>query len=181
MNQRQIFKNENIPMTQIKPENNWNLLNENFQSFGTDLITFINNDLNPIKNIDNKNEITSIKLETIKENNRFYICKNKYENTKNYDYEYNLEKYKSLLEENKNNETERLRTKLQETNKIYNDKYISTTVNNTENRTYSYFNIKKIENNNGNKNHNIQNGSNIIDFNELEQFSPPSYKLGINL
>ena len=112
MNQRQIFKNENIPMTQIKPENNWNLLNENFQSFGTDLITFINNDLNPIKNIDNKNEITSIKLETIKENNRFYICKNKYEITKNYDYEYNLEKYKSLLEENKNNETERLRTKL---------------------------------------------------------------------
>ena len=54
-------------------------------------------------------------------------------------------------------------------------------VNNTENRTYSYFNIKKIENNNGNKNNNIQNGSNIIDFNELEQFSPPSYKLGMNL
>ena len=44
-----------------------------------------------------------------------------------------------------------------------------------------YFNIKKIENNNGNKNNNIQNGSNIIDFNELEQFSPPSYKLGMNL
>ena len=112
MNQRQIFKNENIPMTQIKPENNWNLLNENFQSFGTDLITFINNDLNPIKNIDNKNEITSIKLETINENNHFYIYKNKYENTKNYDYEYNFEKYKSLLEENKNNETEKLRKKL---------------------------------------------------------------------
>ena len=85
MNQRQIFKNENIPMTQIKPENNWNLLNENFQSFGTDLITFINNDLYPIKNIDNKNETTPTKLETINKNNRFYICKNKYENTKNYD------------------------------------------------------------------------------------------------
>ena len=54
-------------------------------------------------------------------------------------------------------------------------------VNNTENRTYSYFNIKKIENNNGNKNHNIQNGSNIIDFNELDQFSLLIYKLGMNL
>ena len=188
INQRSNFKGDNIQLTQIKPPNNYNLYDETFQSFGTNLTTLTNNqDL-----ISKRNIITNIN-----ENNNYFEMKTRQENikeiSKNNDYEfnsnknnfdYNFDKYKELFLQNRNNETEKLQSKLRERNGNNNNSYIPATINNTGNKTYSYFN--NIKNNNKIKEkENIKNDQsnnlNDIDFNDLDQFSPPYSKAQLNL
>ena len=74
-------------MTQIRPPNNYNLYDETFQSFGTNLTTLTNNqDL-----ISKRNIITNIN-----ENNNYFEMKTRQENikeiSKNNDYEFNSNK-----------------------------------------------------------------------------------------
>ena len=188
INQRSNFKGDNIQLTQIRPPNNYNLYDETFQSFGTNLTTLTNNqDL-----ISKRNIITNIN-----ENNNYFEMKTRQENikeiSKNNDYEfnsnknnfdYNFDKYKELFLQNRNNETEKLQLKLRERNGNNNNSYIPATINNTGNKTYSYFN--NIKNNNKIKEkENIKNDQsnnlNDIDFNDLDQFSPPYSKAQLNL
>ena len=188
INQRSNFKGDNIQLTQIKPPNNYNLYDETFQSFGTNLTTLTNNqDL-----ISKRNIITNIN-----ENNNYFEMKTRQENikeiSKNNDYEfnsnknnfdYNFDKYKELFLQNRNNETEKLQSKLRERNGNDNNTYIPATINNAGNKTYSYFN--NIKNNNKIKEkENIKNDQsnnlNDIDFNDLDQFSPPYSKAQLNL
>ena len=188
INQRSNFKGDNIQLTQIKPPNNYNLYDETFQSFGTNLTTLTNNqDL-----ISKRNIITNIN-----ENNNYFEMKTRQENikeiSKNNDYEfnsnknnfdYNFDKYKELFLQNRNNETEKLQSKLRERNGNDNNTYIPATINNAGNKTYSYFN--NIKNNNKIKEkENIKNDQsnnlNDIDFNDLDQFSPPYSKTQLNL
>ena len=188
INQRSNFKGDNIQLTQIRPPNNYNLYDETFQSFGTNLTTLTNNqDL-----ISKRNIITNIN-----ENNNYFEMKTRQENikeiSKNNDYEFNSNKnnfdynfdiYKELFLQNRNNETEKLQSKLRERNGNNNNSYIPATINNTGNKTYSYFN--NIKNNNKIKEkENIKNDQsnnlNDIDFNDLDQFSPPYSKAQLNL
>ena len=188
INQRSNFKGDNIQLTQIRPPNNYNLYDETFQSFGTNLTTLTNNqDL-----ISKRNIITNIN-----ENNNYFEMKTRQENikeiSKNNDYEfnsnknnfdYNFDKYKELFLQNRNNETEKLQSKLRERNGNNNNSYIPATINNTGNKTYSYFNniknsnkIKEKENIKNDQSNNL----NDIDFNDLDQFSPPYSKTQLNL
>jgi len=188
INQRSNFKGDNIQLTQIKPPNNYNLYDETFQSFGTNLTTLTNNQ----ELISKRNIITNNN-----ENNNYFEMKTRQENikeiSKNNDYEfnsnknnfdYNFDKYKELFLQNRNNETEKLQSKLRERNGNNNNSYIPATINNTGNKTYSYFN--NIKNNNKIKEkENIKNDQsnnlNDIDFNDLDQFSPPYSKAQLNL
>ena len=188
INQRSNFKGDNIQLTQIRPPNNYNLYDETFQSFGTNLTTLTNNqDL-----ISKRNIITNIN-----ENNNYFEMKTRQENikeiSKNNDYEfnsnknnfdYNFDKYKELFLQNRNNETEKLQSKLRERNGNNNNSYIPATINNTGNKTYSYFNNLK-NNNKIKEKENIKNDQsnnlNDIDFNDLDQFSPPYSKAQLNL
>ena len=188
INQRSNFKGDNIQLTQIKPPNNYNLYDETFQSFGTNLTTLTNNQ----ELISKRNIITNNN-----ENNNYFEMKTRQENikeiSKNNDYEfnsnknnfdYNFDKYKELYLQNRNNETEKLQSKLRERNGNNNNSYIPATINNTGNKTYSYFN--NIKNNNKIKEkENIKNDQsnnlNDIDFNDLDQFSPPYSKAQLNL
>ena len=188
INQRSNFKGDNIQLTQIKPPNNYNLYDETFQSFGTNLTTLTNNQ----ELISKRNIITNTN-----ENNNYFEMKTRQENikeiSKNNDYEfnsnknnfdYNFDKYKELFLQNRNNETEKLQSKLRERNGNNNNSYIPATINNTGNKTYSYFN--NIKNNNKIKEkENIKNDQsnnlNDIDFNDLDQFSPPYSKAQLNL
>ena len=188
INQRSNFKGDNIQLTQIKPPNNYNLYDETFQSFGTNLTTLTNNQ----ELISKRNIITNNN-----ENNNYFEMKTRQENikeiSKNNDYEfnsnknnfdYNFDKYKELFLQNRNNETEKLQSKLRERNGNDNNTYIPATINNAGNKTYSYFN--NIKNNNKIKEkENIKNDQsnnlNDIDFNDLDQFSPPYSKAQLNL
>jgi hypothetical protein len=72
-----------------------------------------------------------------------------------------------------------------------NNAYIPATIDNIANKTYSYFNNKKenilnqkenISNNNNNNNDILDSSEKIdIDFNDLDQFSPPYSKDQVNL
>ena len=188
INQRSNFKGDNIQLTQIRPPNNYNLYDETFQSFGTNLTTLTNNQ----ELISKRNIITNTN-----ENNNYFEMKTRQENikeiSKNNDYEfnsnknnfdYNFDKYKELFLQNRNNETEKLQSKLRERNGNNNNTYIPATINNAGNKTYSYFN--NIKNNNKIKEkENIKNDQsnnlNDIDFNDLDQFSPPYSKAQLNL
>ena len=188
INQRSNFKGDNIQLTQIRPPNNYNLYDETFQSFGTNLTTLTNNQ----ELISKRNIITNNN-----ENNNYFEMKTRQENikeiSKNNDYEfnsnknnfdYNFDKYKELFLQNRNNETEKLQSKLRERNGNDNNTYIPATINNAGNKTYSYFN--NIKNNNKIKEkENIKNDQsnnlNDIDFNDLDQFSPPYSKAQLNL
>ena len=188
VNQKSNFKADNIQLTQIRPPNNYNLYQETFQSFGTNLTTLTNNQEIMTKRNNNMNENNNYFEMKIRQENIKEICKNndnEFNNKNNYDY--NFEKYKELYRFNKNNETEKLQSKLKERNgnnnnyNIYNT-YVPATINNAANKTYSYFNEvknnnKKNENINADKNNNI----NDIDFNDLDQFSPPYTKEQLNL
>ena len=179
INQKSNFKAENIQLTQIRPPNNYNLYNETFQSFGTNLTTLTNNQ-----------DLKSQRNNNYNENNNYFEMKTRQENikeiSKNNDYEYNnkntnydFNKFKELYRQNLNNETERRQPKLQEKNgncnNVYNT-YIPATINNIGNKTYSYFNNiqknNKINENEKNENEK-SNNFNDIDFNDLDQFSPP--------
>ena len=188
INQRSNFKGDNIQLTQIRPPNNYNLYDETFQSFGTNLTTLTNN-----QELISKRKI----ITNINENNNYFEMKTRQENikeiSKNNDYEfnsnknnfdYNFDKYKELFLQNRNNETEKLQSKLRERNGNNNNTYIPVTINNTGNKTYSYFN--NIKNNNkikekGNIKNDQSNNLNDIDFNDLDQFSPPYSKAQLNL
>ena len=188
INQRSNFKGDNIQLTQIRPPNNYNLYDETFQSFGTNLTTLTNNQ----ELISKRNIITNNN-----ENNNYFEMKTRQENikeiSKNNDYEfnsnknnfdYNFDKYKELFLQNRNNETEKLQSKLRERNGNNNKSYIPATINNTGKKTYSYFN--NIKNNNKiiekeNIKNDQSNNLNDIDFNDLDQFSPPYSKAQLNL
>ena len=182
INQKSNFKTDNIQLTQIRPPNNYNLYDETFQSFGTNLTTLTNN----------QELMTKIK-NNINENNNYFEMKTRQENikevSKNNDFEYNFknnynfDKFKELYKFNNNKETEKLQPKLSErngnsNNNIYNT-YVPATINNTSNKTHSYFNNiqnKNIKNNENEKNSEKKkdNNYNDIDFNDLDQFSPPN-------
>ena len=197
VNQRSNFKNfkdskniDNIQMTQLRPPNNYNIYDETFQSFGRNIPTTINNDNNKYdKRLNlNQNKIISINTERYNktnENKNYFDMKNRLDNIKevqkNSDIEFenklNYQKNKILIEQNRNNETEKLISKYNERNGKINNTYIPATINNTSNKTYSYFN-----NNQENKKKSNENGlNNDIDFNDLDQFSPPYSKGGVNL
>jgi hypothetical protein len=188
INQKSNFKADNIQLTQIRPPNNYNLYDETFQSFGTNLTTLNNNN----------QDLISKRKNNINENNNYFEMKMKQENhdeiSKNNDYEYtnnknnyNFDKYKDLYKLNrvKEPENEKLQIKLNEKNmnsKNGYSSYIPATINNTANKTYSYFNnIQK--NKKINEKENSKNNDNIndIDFNDLDQFSPPCSKEQFNL
>ena len=188
INQRSNFKGDNIQLTQIRPPNNYNLYDETFQSFGTNLTTLTNNqELTSKRNIiTNTNENNNyFEMKTRQENIKEISKNNDYEfNSNKNNFDYNFDKYKELFLQNRNNETEKLQSKLRERNGNNNNSYIPATINNTGNKTYSYFN--NIKNNNKIKEkENIKNDQsnnlNDIDFNDLDQFSPPYSKAQLNL
>jgi hypothetical protein len=176
-------------MTQIRPPNYYNIYEETFQSFGRNIPTTINHDYNR-KNYEQNKIIT--------ERNNNYYNNNKMDN---------LQEFKAKI--NKNNYEEYKRASLQNNNNNYNnDKqklnyelirekngnsnykaYVPATINNIGNKTYSYFNMKKDnnkinqkENINTNNNDNKEyNEINDIDFNDLDQFSPPYSKGQVDL
>ena len=189
INQKSNFKNENIQLTQLRPPNNYNLYNETFQSFGTNLPILTNNeDLVSKRNNNNLNENNNyfemkLRLENAKE-----ISKNNdygFNNKTNYDYNYNM--FKELYQKNKNSEKDNTQIKLKERNgNSNNNNYIPATINNTANKTYSFFNNIKNKNKNkvkeNEKNDTEQNNNlNDIDFNDLDQFSPPYTKEQLDL
>ena len=146
VNQKSNFKADNIQLTQIRPPNNYNLYQETFQSFGTNLTTLTNNQEIMTKRNNNMNENNNYFEMKIRQENIKEICKNNdYEFNNKNNYDYNFEKYKELYRFNKNNETEKLQSKLKERNgnnnnfNIYNT-YVPATINNAANKTYSYFN-----------------------------------------
>lgn len=181
MNQKSNFKGQVVQMTQLRPPNNYNIYDETFQSFGTNLPSSINNDINK-KNY-NQNKIINIKNE-INDRNYLDILNN---NKKDKKYN-NCNKYQRYILQN-DNEMEDLNYELtrQKTgNYNNNNTYIPATINNIANKTYSYFNNKKdkIINQKENINNNdIQdiNEKIDIDFNDLDQFSPPYSKEQVNL
>ena len=190
INQKSNFKNDNTQLlTQVRPPNNYNLYNETFQSFGTNLPTLTNNqEILPKKNIINNifNENNNyFEMKTRQENMKEISKNNDYEFNNKNNYDYNFEKYKELYTQNRNNETEKLQSKLKERNGNINNNYntyIPATINNTANKTYSYFN--KIKNNNlykENANNDQNSNYNDIDFNDLDQFSPPYSKAQLDL
>ena len=188
INQRSNFKGDNIQLTQIRPPNNYNLYDETFQSFGTNLTTLTNNqDLISKRNIiTNNNENNNyFEMKTRQENIKEISKNNDYEfNSNKNNFDYNFDKYKELFLQNRNNETEKLQSKLRERNGNNNNSYIPATINNTGNKTYSYFNNLK-NNNKIKEKENIKNDQsnnlNDIDFNDLDQFSPPYSKAQLNL
>ena len=188
INQKSNFKMENIQLTQIRPPNNYNLYDETFQSFGTNLTTITNNQelMTKIKNNINENN-NYFKMKTRQESIKEVSKNNDFEY--NYKNNYNFDKVKDLYKLNKNNETEKIQPKLSErndnTNNVYNT-YVPATINNTSNKTYSYFNNIQNKNNKINenkKNNDIKkdNNYNDIDFNDLDQFSPPNSYGQVNL
>ena len=105
-----------------------------------------------------------------------------FNNKTNYDYNFN--KFKEQYQLNKYNEKEKTISKLKERNGNINNNYIPATINNTTNKTYSYFN--NLKNNNrmkeNEKNDNEKNNDmNDMDFNGLDQFSPPYNKEQLDL
>ena len=192
INQRSNFKTDNIQLTQIRPPNNYNLYDETFQSFGTNLTTLTNNQelISKRNMINNMNENNNyFEMKTRQENIKEVSKNDDYEfntNKNNYDYNYNFDKYKELYLQNRNNETEKLQSKLRERNSNNNNTYIPATINNTGNKTYSYFNNIKNNNNNRikekeNTKNDQSNNFNDIDFNDLDQFSPPYSKAQLDL
>ena len=146
----------------------------------------------------NNQDLISKRKNNINENNNYFEMKMKQENhdeiSKNNDYEYtnnknnyNFDKYKDLYKLNKVKEPENEKLQINLNEKNMNSKngyntYIPATINNTANKTYSYFNnIQK--NNKINEKENSKNNDNIndIDFNDLDQFSPPCTKEQFNL
>ena len=186
INQKSNFKNENIQLTQLRAPNNYNLYNETFQSFGTNLPLLTNNeDLISKRNMNNLNENNNYFEMKMRQENTKEISKNNdygFNNKTNYDYNFN--KFKEQYQLNKYNEKEKTISKLKERNGNINNNYIPATINNTTNKTYSYFN--NLKNNNrmkeNEKNDNEQkNNMNDMDFNGLDQFSPPYNKEQLDL
>jgi len=189
VNQRSNFKGKEIQMTQVRSSNNYNIYEETFQSFGRNIPSIINNnELNSkkyynINKIENNNDIQN--YFKLKRNNDEAKIKNLEKENVYYDYE----KYKRLsLQNNNNNAIQELNYGIREKNGNYNNPYIPATINNMENKTYSIFNYKKgkmKENVSLNYNDNIQDYNETnkeidIDFNDLDQFSPP-YKAQLDL
>lgn len=193
--QKSNFKEEPVQMTQIRPPNNYNIYEETFQSFGRKLPTSINNEYNysiynQNKNISERNNINNyytnlkknIQKETIQDLKK-----------KNSGYHYNYDEKKRLSIQNNNNSTinnnerQKLNYELErEKNGNYNNNtYVPATINNIGNKTCSYFNKKKdiIINQKENINYNNEeiNPINDIDFNDLDQFSPPYSKEEVDL
>ena len=187
--QRSNFKGNEIQMIQVRPLNNYNIYEETFQSFGRNIPTTINNnELNRKKYYNmNKNENNNDIQSYFKLKNY-----NKEENIKNIEKEniyYDYEKYKRLsLQNNNNNSKYELNYGIRETNGNYNNPYIPATLNNMENKTYSIFNYKKgkmkeninLNYNDNDQDYNETNKEIVIDFNDLDQFSPP-YKVQFDL
>ena len=186
INQKSNFKGEEVQMTQIRPPNYYNIYEETFQSFGTNIPTTINNEynmknLNPNKikierncfyNNNKTGNLLEMKAKINKNNNE----EHKKESLQNYINNYNNEKQKNnydLIREKNGNRNYKT--------------YVPATINNIGNKTYSYFNMKKDnninqkENINNNNNNNECNAINSIDFNDLDQFSPPCSKGQIDL
>ena len=193
VNQKSNFKG-GVQMTQLRPPNNYNIYDDTFQSFGTQLPTSINNDINKknIKYNQNKNKPVAAATTRNEINKRNYIdnifnnIKEKEKEKKNNDM---FNEYQRYLLQN-NNEIEELQYELtRQKNGNYNNSnaYIPATINNIANKTYSYFNNKK--ENIMNQKENINNNNDIqdskekidIDFNDLDQFSPPYSKDQVNL
>ena len=190
ISQRSNFKGKEIQMTQVRPPNNYNIYEETFQSFGRNLPTTINNNELNKKKYYNMNKIERNNNDI---QNYFKLKNNnEKENTKNIEKEnvyYDYEKYKRLsLQNNNNNARQELNYGMREKNGNYNNPYIPATINNMENKTYSIFNYKKDkmkENVNLNYNDEVQDFNETnkeidIDFNDLDQFSPP-YKAQLDL
>ena len=180
-NQKSNFKGEEVQMTQIKPPNNYNIYEETFQSFGRNIPTSINNEY--IRKNYNQNKIKS-------ERNNHYNNLDNIQEIKSKINRNNYEEYKgaNLLNNNCVNEKQKLNYELiKEKNGNSNYKtYVPATINNIGNKTYSYFNMKKFskinqkENINNNDNKEC-NEINDIDFNDLDQFSPPYSKGQVDL
>jgi hypothetical protein len=181
VNQKSNFKGEAALMTQIRAPSNYNIYDETFQSFGTNIPTYFNNEKNKYSN--QNNNIT----ERNNNQNNYFKLYNKDEreinpNNKMRIYEeknYNYQNKKEI--QNANYEIRR------EKNGNYNNTYIPATINNIGNKTYSYFNMKKDIKNNPNQKENINkdiresNEITDIDFNDLDQFSPPYSKAEVDL
>ena len=94
-------------------------------------------------------------------------------------FEENNSNYQNKKEMNTNYEIKR------EKNGNYNNTFFPATINNIGNKTYSYFNIKKDikSNQKENINNDIRESNEItdIDFNDLDQFSPPYSKGEVDL
>ena len=180
-NQKSNFKGEAALMTQIRAPSNYNIYDETFQSFGTNIPTYFNNEKNKYSNQNNNiternnNQNNYFKLykkdeREIKPNNKMRIYEEK---------NYNYQNKKEI--QNTNYEIRR------EKNGNYNNTYIPATINNIGNKTYSYFNMKKDIKNNPNQKENINkdiresNEITDIDFNDLDQFSPPYSKAEVDL
>ena len=181
VNQKSNFKGEAALMTQIRAPSNYNIYDETFQSFGTNIPTYVNNDKNKYSNQNNNiternnNQNNYFKLykkdeREIKPNNKMRIYEEK---------NYNYQNKKEI--QNANYEIRR------EKNGNYNNTYIPATINNIGNKTYSYFNMKKDTKNIQNQkeiiNNDIRESNEItdIDFNDLDQFSPPYSKAEVDL
>lgn len=196
VNQRSNFKDnnrnkDNIQMTQIRPPNNYNIYDETFQSFGRNIPNTINNNKND--KYDKKSNLYQNKIFQINterynntnENNNYFEMKNKLDNIKEVcknsdlelDNKLNYERNKILLDKNRNNETGKLVSKYKERNGKINNTYIPATINNTSNKTYSYFNDVQEKK----KKENVNGINNDIDFNDLDQFSPPYSKAQVDL
>ena len=189
VNQKSNFKGEEVQMTQIRPPNYYNIYEETFQSFGRNIPTTINHDYkwknyeqNKIKTERNNNYYNNNKMDNLQEI-KTKINKNNYE-------EYKRASLKNI-NNNYNNDKQKLNYELiREKNGNSNYKtYVPATINNIGNKTYSYFNMKKDnniinqkENINTNNNDNKDNNEiNDIDFNDLDQFSPPYSKGQVDL
>ena len=217
-NQKSNFKGQGVQMTQLRPPNNYNIYDDTFQSFGTNLPTSINNEINKkkykqnkITNIynNNNNTINTARNEP-KLSNRNYIeninHNNRKEEEKGKDNINIFNEYQKYLIQNNYKENDKDDLNYQMTrqrqkngnnnsNSNINNTYIPATanVNNMANKTYSFFNNKKenttkqkeniSDNNNNNYNDTNQDHTDKIDidFNDLDQFSPPYSKDQVNL
>ena len=187
INQKSNFKGEEVQMTQIRAPNNYNIYEETFQSFGRNIPTSIHNDY--YKKNYNQNKII-----TERKSNYNNKIENR-EEKKDKIYRHNYEEYKISSLQNYNNSIKNINKDRQllnyeltrEKNGNYNNKtYIPATITNIGNKTYSYFNMKKdikINQKENINNNDIQeyNEINDIDFNDLDQFSPPYTKDQLDL
>jgi hypothetical protein len=197
INQKSNFKGHGVQMTQLRPPSNYNIYDDTFQSFGTQLPTSINNEINKKKYNHNQNKNVPSATTTRNEiNNRNYLDNliNNNNNNKEKTRENNniFNEYQRYLLQN-NNEIEELNYELtrQKNGNYNNNAYIPATIDNIANKTYSYFNNKKenilnqkenISNNNHNNDDILDSSEKIdIDFNDLDQFSPPYSKDQVNL
>ena len=178
VNQKSNFKGEAALMTQIRAPNNYNIYDETFQSFGANIPTYFNNEKNKYYN---KN--SNITERNNNQNNNYFKLQRKDErelkpNYKMRIFEENNSNYQNKKEMN-NFEIKR------EKNGNYNNTFVPATINNIGNKTYSYFNIKKDikSNQKENINNDIRESNEItdIDFNDLDQFSPPYSKGEVDL